>query len=231
MAQIFLAEDDPALAAVLVRWLKKEGHQVMHVSDGSDAIAQLKLADFDLLILDIELPGASGLEILKSFRQQGGKTAAIFLTSRSTIENKLEGFESGADDYLSKPFHAKELIMRVNALLKRSRETFDTDSQFEEIGLQLLPLQSAVRRLSDQSEITLTVKEYALLEFLLRRQGQVVPGERILNSIWTDEDGASPEALAACITRLRKKIDEPGSKESLIKNMHGRGYQIKAGKT
>lgn len=203
----------------------------MHVSDGADAIAQLKLADFDLLILDIELPGASGLEILKSFRQQGGKTAAIFLTSRSTIENKQEGFESGADDYLSKPFHAKELIMRVNALLKRSRETFDTDSQFEEIGLQLLPLQSAVRRLSDQSEITLTVKEYALLEFLLRRQGQVVPGERILNSIWTDEDGASPEALAACITRLRKKIDEPGSKESLIKNMHGRGYQIKAGKT
>lgn len=228
MAQIFLAEDDPALAAVVVRWLKKEGHQVVHLSDGNDAIAQLKFADFDLLILDIELPGASGLEILKTFRQKGGKTAAIFLTARSTIENKLEGFESGADDYLSKPFHAKELIMRVNALLKRSRETFDLDSQFEDIGLQLLPTKSAVRRLSDQEEIVLTGREYALLEFLLRRQGQVIPSERILNSLWTDEDGASPEALAACITRLRKKLDEADSKESLIKNIHGRGYQIKA---
>jgi Response regulators consisting of a CheY-like receiver domain and a winged-helix DNA-binding domain len=78
MAQIFLAEDDPALAAVLVRWLKKEGHQVLHTSDGADAVEQLKFADFDLLILDIELPGATGLEILKSFRQQGGKTSAIF---------------------------------------------------------------------------------------------------------------------------------------------------------
>lgn len=228
MAQIFLAEDDPALAAVVVRWLKKEGHQVVHLSDGNDAIEQLKFAEFDLLILDIELPGASGLEILKTFRQKGGKAAAIFLTARSTIENKLEGFESGADDYLSKPFHAKELIMRVNALLKRSRETFDLDSQFEDIGLQLLPTKSAVRRLSDQAEIVLTGREYALLEFLLRRQGQVIPSERILNSLWADEDGASPEALAACITRLRKKLDEADRKESLIKNIHGRGYQIKA---
>jgi DNA-binding response OmpR family regulator len=225
MAQILLAEDDPSLASVLVRWLQKEGHQVNHLADGAEAIRFLDFADFDLLILDIELPGASGLEILKAYRSKGGKTMAIFLTARSSVEDKLQGFETGADDYLSKPFHAKELIMRVNALLRRSSETVDLDAQFKNLGLQLLPTRSAVRKLDSNSEVSLTQREYALLDYLLRRLDQIVPSERLLNSLWTDEEGATPEALAACITRLRKKIDLPGT-ESMIKNVHGRGYQI-----
>lgn len=225
MAQILLAEDDPALASVLVRWLQKEGHQVNHLADGDQAIRFLDFADFDLLILDIELPGASGLEILKAYRRKGGKTLAIFLTARSSVEDKLQGFETGADDYLSKPFHAKELIMRVNALLRRSCETVDLDAQFKNLGLELLPNRSAVRKLDSNSEVSLTQREYALLDYLLRRLDQIIPSERLLNSLWTDEEGATPEALAACITRLRKKIDLPGS-ESMIKNVHGRGYQI-----
>lgn len=225
MAQILLAEDDPALASVLVRWLQKEGHQVNHLADGDEAIRFLDFADFDLLILDIELPGASGLEILKAYRSKGGKTLAIFLTARSSVADKLQGFETGADDYLSKPFHAKVLIMRVNALLRRSYGTVDLDAQFRNLGLELLPTRSAVRKLESNSEVSLTQREYALLDYLLRRLDQIIPSERLLNSLWTDEEGATPEALAACITRLRKKIDPPGS-ESLIKNVHGRGYQI-----
>lgn len=221
MAQILVVEDDPALASALTRWLNKQGHSVFAAADGITAADQLEFSDFDLLILDVEVPEQNGFEILKSYRQRGGIALALFLTGRSAAKDKITGFETGADDYLTKPFDGKELMLRVEALLKRSRSPIK--SSCHEIGLELIAARSAVRQ--NGKEILLTQKEFAFLEYMLRRIHQIVPSEQILNSIWRDEESASPEALASCISRLRKKLDSDQGK-SIIRNLHGRGYQL-----
>lgn len=221
MAQILIVEDDPAVSSALARWLKKSGHLVVHAPNAVAAAEHLDSSEFDLLILDVELPDKNGFEILAEYRKAGCTALALFLTGRSSLADKVIGFQHGADDYLTKPFEAAELMLRVDALLQRSR--LSNDARFSKMGFELIPERTSVQYKGQ--EIVLTGLEYRLLEFLLRRSNQILSTDRILSSVWRDEENASPEALGACMSRLRKKLGSTGE-HSIIKNVHGRGYQI-----
>lgn len=221
VAQILIVEDDPAVSSAISRWLKKNSHVVVHAPNAVAAAEHLDSSEFDLLILDVELPDKNGFEILADYRKAGCTALALFLTGRSSIEDKVTGFQHGADDYLTKPFEAAELMLRVDALLQRSR--LSNNARFSKMGFELIPEKTSVKHKGN--EIVLTGLEYRLLEFLLRRTNQILSTDKILNSVWRDEENASPEALAAGISRLRKKLGSTGE-QSIIKNVHGRGYQI-----
>jgi DNA-binding response OmpR family regulator len=221
LANILLADDDVPLATVVSRWLKKEGHTVTLVDNGKDAQRYLEYSAFDLLILDWTMPEMSGDELLRAYRSAGGTVPVIMLTGKREIEDKMQGFESGADDYLTKPFDGRELVMRVKALLKRPTALSGNKLTFE-----YLELDTGARSVSVQGKtVPLTVREFGLLEFLVRRARQFVPSETILNTVWKDEENAGSEALSTCVRRLRQKIDIEGQR-SLVRNSHGIGYGI-----
>src|SRR5262249_34277288 len=173
------------------------------------------------LILDWQLPGMAGIDICKEFRSQGGMTPVLMLTGKSAISDKETGLDAGADDYLTKPFHMKELSARVRALFRRaSRGT----SNILTIGdLVLDPSNYRVTR--DGVEIQLQKREFALLEFLMRNPNRVFSSEALLERVWVTDADVTPDAIRVYIMRLRKKVDE-GAKASLIQTVHGVGYKL-----
>lgn len=221
MANILLADDDRPLSTVLTRWLKKEGHSVVHVEDGLAARDYLKYSSFDLMILDWTMPGLSGIDLLHAYRAAGGAVPVLMLTGKNSIEEKLEGLGEGADDYLTKPFDGRELILRVKALLRRAPAVQGDNPSYA--GLELIAASNAVK--VNGTITALTAKEFALLDFLMRRKNQIIPYDVILSSVWRDDLNSSPEALTACIKRLRRKIDTKGT-PSVIRNSHGIGYGL-----
>lgn len=221
MANILLVDDDIELATVIARWLKKEGHEVTHVLNGRAGEEYLHFSTFDLMILDWMMPEMTGQELLVKHRATGGTTPVIMLTGKREIEDKEIGFSSGADDYLTKPFNGRELILRVNALLRRSNNVIDDSLVFSHLKLDRKTRNAEI----DGKQISLTVKEFALLEFLIRRKQQFIPTESIMASIWQGEESVGTEALMTCISRLRQKIDKEKGR-SLIRNSHGLGYGI-----
>ncbi len=221
MAKILHVEDDLDLARVIRRWLEKEGHCVTHLEDATSTIDFLDYSVYDLLILDWELPKRTGQEVLSQYRQEGGTVPVLMLTARSNIEDKLKGFQSGADDYLTKPFDGREFMMRVNALLNRPRVLLKKTPQWDDLSLDI----ERQVLLRGQVSIKLNKKECQVLEFLMKRPEQIFPANILLNTIWADSDEGTVNALAACIARLRKKIDKPGC-NSYIKNVQGAGYGL-----
>src|SRR5581483_10333984 len=173
MVKILVVEDDAELAPVVRDWLSFEHYTVELVDNGSEAKDRLQLFAYDLVILDWELPDMSGMDILRGFRAGGGMTPVLVLTGKRSIDNKVEGFDSGADDYLTKPFHGKELVARVKALLKRPAIQLPTNLKYGE--LELDPNNFVVRRNGD--EIRLVPKEFALLEFLMRNPKKLFSSE------------------------------------------------------
>ena len=221
MAKILLVEDDVEFSGVVKSWLSNEHHAVEVVHDGLEARHQLQVFEYDLVVLDWQLPGLSGVEICQDFRSRGGMTPVLMLTGKSTVADKESGLDSGADDYLTKPFHMKELSARVRALLRRaSRGT----SNVLTIGdLVLDPANYRVTR--DGAEIQLQKREFALLEFLMRNPNRVFSSEALLERVWATEADVTPDAIRVYIMRLRKKVDE-GAKASLIQTVHGVGYKL-----
>lgn len=221
LANILLVDDDIELATIIARWLKKEGHSVTHVLNGKAGEEYLLFSTFDLMILDWMMPEMTGQELLVKYRATGGTALVIMLTGKREIEDKETSFSAGADDYLTKPFNGRELILRVNALLRRSNNLIDDSLVFSNLKLDRKTRTVEI----DGRQISLTVKEFALLEFLIRRKQQFIPTETIMTSIWQGEESVGTEALMTCISRLRQKIDiEKG--RSLIRNSHGLGYGI-----
>ncbi len=221
MAKILIVEDDPQLADLIVQCLARENHLVEHVDNGADALSQVKLYIFDLIVLDWNLPEVTGLGILQEFRARGGVTPVLFLTGRRELADKLEGLDAGADDYLTKPFDSRELKSRVRALLRRPTALVGDVLQ---VGpLELDPKDFKVT-LSGQ-EIKLVPKEFALLEFLMRHPGELFGVDKLLDSVWPCQSDSTREALTTCIKRLRKKLDGD-SESSYIRNVHGVGYGL-----
>ncbi|MBS2008730.1 MAG: response regulator transcription factor [Cyanobacteria bacterium SZAS TMP-1] len=221
MAKVLLVEDDKDLANVVLRWLTKEGHICEHAAAGLDAEQLLKVSSFDLIILDWSLPDLEGIEILRRHRQAGGVTSVIMLTGRSAMTDKLEGFDRGADDYLTKPFHAKELMARVRALLSRPQNL--QDKHLVTGILELMPEIHAVRR--GEEKIQLVPREFNLLKYLMTHPNQLISSDRLLDLLWPGDDSSTPEALMTCVSRLRKKIERP-NEPALIRNVHGVGYGL-----
>jgi two-component system, OmpR family, response regulator len=178
---------------------------------------------YDVIVLDWDLPGATGVEICTSFRAKGGNTPIIMLTGKSTLRDKEEGLDSGADDYLTKPFHIKELSARIRALLRRPLSV--TGNTLKVGDITLCPISYKVTKA--EQEVQLLPREFALLEFLMRHPGQVFGAEALLDRVWNSDSEASPDALRTCMKRLRKKIESPEG-DSIIKTVHGVGYKLES---
>jgi DNA-binding response OmpR family regulator len=226
MAKLLLVEDDRILAGLVQDCLRFEHHTVEVAHDGDAGLARLQASKFDLVILDWELPYRNGIELLQHCRAISRQTAVLMLTGKGTVQDKELGFRSGADDYLTKPFDMRELIVRVDAILRRTSSAVsavDAGGALTIGDIVLEPSQFRVRK--DGNEIRLTRQEFSLLEFFMRHPGEVFSGEALLDRVWNSESDATVEALRACISRLRKKIDTP-QQPSLISNVFGSGYRL-----
>lgn len=221
MAKVLIVEDDVSLGKMIRDWLVMDHHKVEIVTDGAEAQNMLKVYEYDILILDWELPNVTGIEILKEFRSRGGTTPILVLTGKGTINDKEEGFDAGADDYLTKPFHGKELTARLRALLRRPEGYVGDLLKFAHLTLDHQNYQ--VTKAGE--EIRLLPKEFALLEFFMRNPNRVFAAEALLNRVWVTESEATVDALTTCIKRLRKKIDVEGQ-QSVIRTIHGVGYRL-----
>jgi two-component system OmpR family response regulator len=223
MPKILVVEDDLDLSAMISDWLSYEHHLVECVHDGQEGLDRLKSCKYDAVILDWQLPNLCGVDICKKFRQNGGATPVIMLTGKDTISDKEFGLDAGADDYLTKPFHIKELAARIRALLRRASQA--TENVLKIGDLVLEPQTFNVKK--GDTDIQLLPKEFALLEFLMRHPNQVFSAEALLDRVWDSGTEASQEAIRTCLKRLRKKVD--GNKDnSMIKTVHGVGYKLEA---
>ena len=221
MAKILLVEDDPEIYSGLKSWLEKDLHRVEHTADGQSGLEFLRHYQYDLIILDWQLPRMSGVEICKSFRDSGGVTPVLMLTGRSEMSDKILGFESGADDYLAKPFDLREVSARVKSLLRRPSISIG-----DELVVRDLVLNIQARRLTKNGkEIPLAKKEFALLELFMKNPNQVFSTNALLDRVWESESDATSDSLRTFIKKLRKKIDDE-NQESIIRNLPGVGYRL-----
>ncbi|HEY9787581.1 MAG TPA: response regulator transcription factor [Candidatus Obscuribacterales bacterium] len=221
MAKILIVEDDSALSVTIRDWLTYEHHIVEIAASGADALALLGASGYDLVVLDLSIPKVQGIDVLRAYREKGGLAPVLILTGKGDLDDKEEGFDAGADDYVTKPVHLRELSARVKALLRRPREIVQEKLRFG--SLELDP--SAYRVTKDGKELRLAKMEFALLEFLMRHPGQVFSPSTLLERVWVSESERSPESLRTLIKKLRQKIDSPGQ-TSHIENVHGVGYRF-----
>ena len=223
MAKLLLVEDDTDLSGRVNMWLSSQQHAVECVFDGVEASERLKFYQYELVILDWNIPQKTGIEVCQEYRSRGGNTPILMLTGKSSINEKEMGLDAGADDYLTKPFHLKELSARIRALLRRPVAYAGTTLK---VGtLELNPSSHQVT--SDGREINLLPKEYAVLEFLLRHPNEVFSPDALLNRVWNSESDASSDTVYTYIKTLRKKIS-PDAPSSIIKTVHGVGYKLES---
>jgi two-component system response regulator MprA len=221
MAKILIIDDDERLLETLSDALILDAHQTESVKDGREGLSRLKQYQYDVVIVDWNLPDITGPQICQRFRQAGGMTPVLMLTGNDKISDRTEGLDSGADDYLIKPFAMDELRARIRALIRRS-----TSSTSNLIGAGTVQIDLKKRRayISGQ-EIQLLAKEFALLEYFLLHKGEVLSVEALLERVWGYDSEATGDACRQCIARLRKKIDQPNT-NSIIRTIIGIGYTI-----
>ncbi len=221
MAKILVVEDDESLRKVLSEALQTQHHTTDSVADGKSGLAYIKGSHYDLIILDWELPGCSGIDICREYRKNGGNSPVLFLTARGQINEKAQGFEVGADDYLVKPFLVQELLLRVRALLRRPAQVVTDVLRFSDLTLD--PETGKVELAG--AEIKLQRRELALLEFFMRHPAAVFSAESLLVRVWDTDSDATEIALRSCIAKIRKKLDREG-KPSIIESIWGKGYKF-----
>jgi DNA-binding response OmpR family regulator len=221
--RVLVVEDEQKIAQFLKKGLTEKGYAVETAGDADTALERVSSAPYDLLILDLLLPGSrDGLELCREVRARGSRAKILMLTARDTVENKIEGLDAGADDYLVKPFSFRELLARLRALLRRT--------EVAEPG----PIVSGEIRYDPESRevvrggetVRLTAREGALFELLLRRRGKVVSRSEIQARIWEDSFDLSTNIIDVYINALRKKLDS-GERERLIQTVRGVGYRIR----
>jgi heavy metal response regulator len=219
--RLLIVEDDKKVGAFLERGLKEENYAVDVCRNGADALYLAQIYPYDVIILDIMLPGKDGFSVCRELRDSGVLTPIIMLTAKDTLDDKVQGLTVGADDYLTKPFSFEELLARIRALLRRSQ---DYKTKALRVGdLEMDPVRRLVTR--GGQKIALTGKEYALLEYLMRNQGRVLSQSMIIEHVWDmDYEGAS-NIVNVYINHLRRKIDKDHPVK-LIKTVRGHGYQI-----
>ncbi len=223
-ARILLVEDEVALADGVVRGLTAEGFAVEVAHDGLAGLEKARDESIDAIVLDIMLPGMNGYRICRALREEGVGTPILMLTAKQGEYDEAEALDTGADDFLSKPFSYVVLVARLRALLRRSA---DGRAQPIVIGdLSLDPLARTCRR--GATDISLTTREYELLEALMRKPGQVVGKQDLLEKVWGDDFEGDPNVVEVYIGYLRRKIDRPFGRND-IETVRGVGYRIRAG--
>ena len=217
--RLLLIEDERKVADVVARGLRAERYAVDVAYDGNSGWELASNVDYDLIILDLMLPGLNGTELLRRLRRKGGKAAVLVLTARDATNDKVENFEAGADDYLTKPFAFAELLVRVKALLRRPPLTHDHVLRVADLEIDRLTQQ--VRRAGKRIE--LTSKEYALLEYLASQAGRVLSRTMIIEHVWDESFEGLTNIVDVYVRHLREKIDEPYPLK-LLRTVRGVGY-------
>ncbi|WP_313088078.1 heavy metal response regulator transcription factor [Pseudomonas sp.] len=220
--KLLVAEDEPKTGIYVQQGLAEAGFSVDRVTSGTEALQYALGATYDLLILDVMMPGLDGWEVLRRVRAAGRDVPVLFLTARDRVEDRVKGLELGADDYLVKPFAFSELLARVRTLLRRGQGTaVQTRLCIADLQVDLLK-RRAVR---GGQRIDLTAKEFALLELLLRRRGEVLPKSLIASQVWDMNFDSDTNVIEVAIRRLRVKIDD-GFEPKLIHTARGMGYML-----
>ncbi|MCL4338617.1 response regulator transcription factor [Patescibacteria group bacterium] len=221
--RILVVEDEHKIANSIKKGLEQESYAVDVAYDGTDGYDLAASEDYDVIILDLMLPGIDGWEICRRLRESNNHTPVLMLTARGQLEEKLKGFRLGADDYLTKPFAFLELLARVKALNRRPKNTISTILSTG--GLTLDTNTFEVKR--DRIIINLSRKEFALLEYLLRHQGKILTKDQIIGNVWNYDADILPNTVEVYIGYLRNKIDKPfKKKKELIQTIRGFGYKI-----
>ena len=221
--RILLVEDESDAAAVLARGLRERAYAVDIATDGVQALDLAATNDYDLIVLDLLLPHIDGLEVCRRLRRDGLTTPILMLTARGEPDQRVQGLDAGADDYLPKPYHFPELLARARALLRRGPALASVVLTVEDLAIDTRAQQ--VQR--GERQIQLTSKEYALLEYLARRQGEVVGRAAIAEHVWDDSFDPMSNLIEVYIQRLRRKIDD-GESMKLIQTRRGAGYCLTA---
>jgi two-component system, OmpR family, response regulator MprA len=221
--RLLVVEDDPQVRAMLARALGYEGFEVTCVPDAAGAMAGMRTADPELMLLDLLLPDEDGLEVCRRLREQGEHIPILMLTARDTVSDRIAGLDAGADDYLVKPFSTAELVARVRALLRRARD----DSPAQVRRFDDLTLDTATRevRRGDRT-IALTRREFDLLERLLASPGAVMPRERLIMDAWGFSSSVETNSVDVYVGYLRRKLEE-GGEPRVIHTVRGAGYVLR----
>lgn len=217
--RILIVEDDAALADAIGEVLRRAGYVVVHVASGEHADVSLRTGAYDLVLLDIELPGMDGFAVLERMRRRKLGTPVLMITARDALHDRIHGLETGADDYLVKPFEMGELVARVRALLRRAVSPIADVIEIENLVLDLAGHRVRV----DGIPIDLTARELAVFEILARRAGSVVTKDRIISSAFPAEDQASPNNLEVHVSRLRRKL---AAARIELRPVRGLGYLL-----
>ncbi|AKM83523.1 DNA-binding response regulator [Candidatus Woesebacteria bacterium RIFOXYC1_FULL_31_51] len=219
--RILVIEDERRLSNIIKKGFLEDGFAVDQAFDGEEGLYLAENEQYNLIILDLMLPKIDGVEVCKSLRIKEIKTPILMLTAKSTIEDKVNGLDIGADDYMTKPFSFIEFRSRIHALIRRSHQDISPILSID--GLILDPLKHKITR--DGKEITLTPKEFAILELLMRHRDEVVTRTMIIEHVWDYNFDGMSNIIDVFVVTLRKKIDK-GFKNNLIKTVHGVGYII-----
>jgi two-component system OmpR family response regulator len=222
MAKILLVEDDSSAVQFVSSWLTAERHIVEIARDGADGLEFMLMTEFDVILLDWDLPSMSGHDVLKQFRAKGFTTPVIMLTAKSDIDSKEAGLDGGADDYLTKPFALMELSARIRVQLRKTNK----QSQNKLVSGDIVVIPDQLRVTRAGREIELLPKEFSLFEFFVRNPDRVFSAEAIMQRVWQSETDATTDAFRSCLKRLRQKIALPNEEKPIIETVHGAGYRF-----
>ncbi len=218
--RILIVEDEPTLRKLEKNFLEKKGFVVDDVENGEEALSKIELNRYDCILLDLNIPQKDGIQVTKELRKAGNSSPIIMVTARSQIYDKLEGFDSGADDYITKPFDMKELVARINAIIKRSSINQEEILKISE--MEIHPEKNIVK--SKKKDIELSNKEMGVLEYLLRNKGKIISSEDLLEHVWDSNVDMFTDTVKTHIKTLRKKIDP---RKKIITTVRGKGYVIR----
>jgi two-component system OmpR family response regulator len=222
--RVLVVEDEPKMAAALARGLRGAGYAVDVASDGDEALFQANVYEYDAVVLDLMLPGTDGFAVCDQLRRSGSWQPVLMLTARDGVEDRIRGLDTGADDYLVKPFAFDELLARLRALIRRG-----PSERPATIGVGDLEVDPATHRvtLADE-EVALSPREFGVLEFLARRAGEVVSRSELLEHVWDQHFPGSTNVVDVYVSQLRRKLERPGSRR-LIETVRGVGFILGPG--
>jgi len=223
--RILLVEDEPGLRRTLKDLLASSGYTVETSGDGADAQDRAEREAYDAIVLDVMLPSRSGFDVAKGLRRNGIQTPILMLTARTELNNKVQGFKSGADDYLTKPFEGPELLVRVEALLRRAQA--GTRKRVSSWNFQDITVDFAKARMVKKGEeITLSERECRLLQHLIESRGEVVTRDELLQEVWGYEAAPMTRTVDVHISWLRQKLEDDPANPRFIVTVHGQGYRF-----